>query len=358
MKRIALHDHHVALGGRMVPFAGYEMPVQYSGIIDEHLSVRRNVGVFDVSHMGEFVVRGRDASNWLNRLTVNNVAALEFGQIQYSAMLYPDGGIVDDLLVYRFEGHFLVVVNAANIEKDFAHLESNLVPGIELINISDDITLLAIQGPQAAALVQQIADRPILDTVYYHFVEGEVNGRWAIFSRTGYTGEDGFEVYVRRSDSEVLWNALWEAGRPLGLKPIGLGARDSLRLEVCYCLYGNDIDPTTNPIEAGLGWITKTKKPGGFVGIETVLAAKEQLNRRLVGFTLKEKGIARHGQEIFLDGRKIGVVTSGGFSPVLDRAVGLAYIDKPFDVLGTAVKIDVRGRQIAAEVAETPFYKR
>ncbi len=358
MNHIALEDQHAALGGKMVSFAGFMMPIQYSSIIEEHLHVRNSVGLFDVSHMGEFIVTGKDAEKWLNRMTLNNVSALEIGQIQYSAMLFDNGGIVDDLLVYRFDDHFMVVVNASNIEKDFNWLKDHLEGDVNLKNVSDETTLLAIQGPKAAELVRKIADVATDGVEYYHFCRGHVGGVPVIFSRTGYTGEDGFEIYIDRAHSMTLWNAVWEAGRPLGLKPIGLGARDSLRLEVCYCLYGNDIDQTTNPLEAGLGWITKLKKTGGFVGIEPTLKVKEDPKRKLMGFTLKEKGIARQHSAVFIAGVQVGEVTSGGFSPILDKAVGLAYIAKPFDVVGNEIEIDVRGRRMVAELAPMPFYKR
>jgi aminomethyltransferase len=357
-KHLALHQQHLALGGRMVPFAGFIMPIQYTSIIEEHLAVRENVGLFDVSHMGEFEFRGEDAEAFLNRMTTNNVAKLEVGQVQYSAMLYDNGGVVDDLLVYRFADRFMTVVNAANIQKDWDWLKSHLPNDLEMTDISDDITLLAIQGPRAAELLRQIAGVATDDIVYYHYREGKVGGVSAIISRTGYTGEDGFELYVRRADSVKLWDAIWAAGKPLNLKPVGLGCRDSLRLEACYCLYGNDIDATTNPMEAGLGWIVKAKKPGGFIGLEPVLKAKDGTGRQLVGFTLDDKGIARHGADIYRDGVKIGVVTSGGYSPVLDKPVGMGYINKPYNEIGAKIQIDLRGRMLAARVAPTPFYKR
>ncbi len=358
MNHIALEDQHVALGGKMVPFAGFIMPVQYSSIIEEHLHVRNAVGLFDVSHMGEFIVNGSDAEKWLNRMTINNVSTLEVGQIQYSAMLYDNGGVVDDLLVYRFPDHYMLVVNASNIDKDFDWLSSHLEGDVALRNISDNTSLLAIQGPRAAELVRNIADVPTDDVEYYHFRKGHVKGVPVIFSRTGYTGEDGFEIYVDRANSVTLWDAVWQAGKPLDLKPIGLGARDSLRLEVCYCLYGNDIDNTTTPHEAGLGWITKMKKPGGFVGFEPVLKAKDDPIRKLLGFILTEKGIARQHADVIQDGVKIGEVTSGGFSPILNKAIGLAYINKPHDVIGNEIALDVRGRQVKAVISQTPFYQR
>lgn len=358
MNHIALEAEHHELGGKMVPFAGFMMPIQYSSIIEEHMHVRQAVGLFDVSHMGEFHVSGKDAEKWLNRMTINNVSALEVGQIQYSAMLYDEGGVVDDLLVYRFADHFMVVVNASNIEKDFNWLAEHIDGDVVLRNISDEITLLAIQGPKAEQLVSKIADVKLDDVLYYHYRQGHVMGVPVIFSRTGYTGEDGFEIYIDRAHSKVLWDAVWAAGKEFDLKPIGLGARDSLRLEVCYCLYGNDIDQTINPIEAGLAWITKAKKPGGFIGIEPVLKCKDEPKRKLMGFALLEKGIARQHFPIYIGGVQVGEVTSGGYSPVLDKAVGLGFIAKPFDVIGNQIELDVRGKRLKAELVPTPFYKR
>ena len=357
-KKTALYDHHVALGARMVPFAGYLMPVQYSGIIDEHMAVRKSVGVFDVSHMGEFEVRGGDAERFLNRMTTNNVAKLEPDGIQYSTMLYDDGGIVDDLLVYRLGKHYMMVVNAANIDKDYKWLESHLGGDVELKDISDQITLLAVQGPHAIDLIRKITDEPLDEIKYYNYRMGTVADVETVISRTGYTGEDGFELYIDRESSAQLWDAIFDAGKEFGVKPVGLGARDSLRLEVCFNLYGNDMDETTNPIEAGLGWIVKSKKKGGFIGKEPVLQAKEGTSRKLVGFILKDKGIARHATEIFIDDKRIGHVTSGGFSPMLNKAIGLAYIDKPHTEVRTAIEIDRRGRRMKAEIVQTPFYQR
>lgn len=357
-KHLILHNRHTALGAKMVPFAGYIMPVQYSGIIDEHMAVRKSVGVFDVSHMGEFEVRGADAERFLNRMTTNNVARLEPGGIQYSAMLYDDGGIVDDLLVYCLGKHYMMVVNAANIDKDYKWLESHLGGDVELKDISDQITLLAVQGPHAVDLIRKITDEPLDEIKYYNFKMGRIGGVDALISRTGYTGEDGFELYVNRSASGKLWDAVFIYEQKFGLKPVGLGARDSLRLEVGYCLYGNDIDQTTNPIEAGLGWIVKSKKIGGFIGKEPVLRAKERTSRKLVGFVVNDKGIARQKADVYFDGEKVGYVTSGGFSPMLNKAIGLAYIDKPHTEVGTAIEIDRRGRRMKAEIVQTPFYQR
>ncbi|MDP8239757.1 MAG: glycine cleavage system aminomethyltransferase GcvT [Candidatus Hatepunaea meridiana] len=357
-KKTALYNQHTTLNAKMVPFAGFIMPVQYSGIIDEHLTVRKNVGIFDVSHMGEFEFRGIDAEKFLNRMTTNNVARLEPGDIQYSAMLYDDGGVVDDLLVYRFEDHYMTVVNASNLDKDYEWLKSHLQGDVQMEDISDQTTLLAIQGPKAVELVKRLTDMPLDEIKYYNFRLGQTAGIDTIISRTGYTGEEGFELYVSRDSSASLWEAIFDAGQEFGVKPIGLGARDSLRLEACYNLYGNDMDETTNPIEAGLGWIVKSKKRGGFIGKEPVLKAKQETTRKLIGFILIDKGIARHNTDIYIKGEKVGYVTSGGFSPIMNKAIGLGYVNKPYTDVGNIIEIDLRGRRIKAEIVQTPFYKR
>ncbi|HHE46882.1 MAG TPA: glycine cleavage system aminomethyltransferase GcvT, partial [Bacteroidetes bacterium] len=274
-KKTGLYEQHLAMGAKMVPFAGFIMPVNYSGIIDEHLAVRKNVGVFDVSHMGEFEFRGADARKFLNWITTNNVAHLEPGGVQYSAMLYENGGVVDDLLIYSFDDHYMMVVNASNIDKDFKWIKDHLTGDVQLTDISYQTTLLAVQGPHAVDVLRKITNTPLDEISYYHFRAGKVAEIDALISRTGYTGEDGFELYFKREFSLHTWEALFEAGEEFGIKPAGLGARDSLRLEVCYNLYGNDMDQTTNPIEAGLGWIVKTKKAGGFIGKEQVLKARQ-----------------------------------------------------------------------------------
>jgi len=342
----------------MVPFAGYIMPIQYSGIMEEHRTVRQSVGVFDVSHMGEFIVTGIGAEAFLNKLTTNNVARLAIGQIQYSTMLYDDGGVVDDLLVYRFEDHYMMVVNASNLKKDFDWAKSHLSGEVKINDVSDNYALLAVQGPDSKKVVSKLTDENLDEIVYYTFRVGKIGGRECIISRTGYTGEDGFELYIPRIDSEHIWNAIFEAGQKFGIKPIGLGARDSLRLESAYCLYGNDIDQTTNPIEAGLGWIVKSKKKGGFIGKAQVLLAKENPSRRLIGFNLLGKGIPREHCELYSDGKKVGEVTSGGMSPMLDKGIGMGYVDLPYNKIGTQIEVDVRGRRISAEVVKTPFYTR
>lgn len=371
LKQLALHQQHLALGAKMVPFAGFEMPIQYSSIVEEHLAVRQNVGCFDVSHMGEFWIGGSEAERWLNRMTVNNVAALEVGQAQYSAMLYPDGGIVDDLIVYRFSDHFMMVVNAANIAKDFNWLNEHITEGVELRDISDQVTLLAIQGRNAPKVVGKIFGREATEIKYYHFTEYPLStiikspspssppffGR-VVVSRTGYTGDDGFEIYIDREHSLALWERVWEVGREEGMKPAGLGARDSLRLEAGYALYGNDIDATTNPIEAGLGWITKLNKPENFIGKEAVLSAKSSLKRRLMAFVVEDKLIPRPHFSLLINNETVGYVTSGGFSPILNKPIGMGYVAKPHDQEGNEVIVEGKGRSGKALIVPKPFYKR
>jgi len=355
VKRTPFYAKHVALGGKMVPFAGYLMPIQYRGIMEEHRAVRNGVGVFDVTHMGEFIVKGPGAEAFLNRLTVNNVAALTVGQVQYSAMCYPDGGIVDDLLVYRFADHYMMVVNASNIEKDFAWAQENLTEGAQLSNQSDSTALLAVQGPESFAVLQKLTDVALHNIPFYHFTEGPLAGIEMIISRTGYTGEKGFELYHDPAVSEQLWDALFDAGRDYGIQAVGLGARDTLRLEMKYCLYGNDIDQNTNPLEAGLGWITKLDK-GDFIGRDVLLRIRdEKPSRRLVAFEMQDKGIPRHGYPIMAEDQKIGVVTSGTQSPSLNVGIGLGYVRRDFSRVGTKIAIDIRGRQLPAVVVKPPF---
>ncbi|MFN3821391.1 MAG: glycine cleavage system aminomethyltransferase GcvT [bacterium] len=371
LKRLVLHDEHRALGGKMVPFAGFEMPIHYSSIIDEHLAVRENVGCFDVSHMGEFRISGADAELWLNRMTINNVSALAIGQAQYSAMLYPDGGMVDDLIVYRFSDHWMLVVNAANIAKDFQWLQEHLEGEVKLRDISDEVTLLAIQGRNAVNVVSELFGEEIRELKYYHFQEfpcsvlyisptegGDVFNGKIVVSRTGYTGDDGFEIYIFREYARSLWARLWDAGRRWGMKPAGLGARDSLRLEAGYCLYGNDIDATTNPIEAGLGWITKITKPVDFIGKEAVIKAKADIQRHLVGFVVNGKTLPRPHYDIKVNNQLVGHVTSGGFSPLLQKPIGLGYIKVPYHKEGTPVEISFKERATPGVIVPKAFYKR
>jgi len=360
IKRTAFYDLHKLYGGKIVEFAGFEMPVQYEGIIAEHMAVRNSVGVFDVSHMGEFFVKGKDALAFVQKVTTNDASKLPTGKIQYSSACYEDGGIVDDLLVYCYGDFFMIVVNAANIDKDFAWFEKNTKGfDVELTNRSDDFSLLAVQGRNSLPALQKLTDTNLSDMKYYTFTEGNVAGLDAIISRTGYTGEKmGFEVFTssNKADSEKFWNALFEAGKEFNIKPIGLGARDTLRLEAGYCLYGNDIDKTTNTIEAGLGWITKPAK-GDFNGkakIDSELA--NGVKRKLVGFLVDGRNVARHEHEIHnAEGKKIGHVTSGGPSPVLGKNIGLGYVEKAYSELGTGIKIKIRNDLVDAKVTKIPF---
>ncbi len=332
------------------------MPIRYDGDLAEHRRVRTGVGVFDVSHMGEFFVRGEGALEFLQKVTVNEVSKLAVDQAHYSAMCKPDGGIVDDLIVYRYADKYMLVVNASNLEKDFNWLKSHCPASVKLENKSDDIALLAIQGPKAKDLLQALTRTNLAEIKFYWFREGEVGGMPVTISRTGYTGEKGFELYFENQFAGKIWNAVMREGEKYGIGLAGLGARDTLRLEMKYCLYGNDIDETTHPLEAGLGWITKLTK-GEFFGREVMQKAKsEGLKRKLIGIEVEGKIPARHGYEIFKDDRKIGVVTSGTFSPTLQKAVAMAYVETPYAEHGTALVVNARGRMLAAKVIPTPFY--
>lgn len=357
MKKTAFNNIHKKFGAKLVDFAGYEMPVQYEGIIAEHKAVRESVGVFDVSHMGEVEVRGKDAFDFVQRITTNDVSKLETGDVQYSAMCLKDGGIVDDLLVYNCGDHYMLVINASNIDKDIKWMQENLSGDVTLKNISDETSLLAVQGKNSLATLQKLTDINLSEIEYYKFVTVKIAGQDAIISHTGYTGEKVcFELYTSSDikKSEDLWNAIFEAGKEFGIKPAGLGARDTLRLEHAFRLYGNDMDETNNTIEAGLGWITKPDK-GDFNGKEAVLKAKETQDKKLVGFIVEDRSVARHGQEVFSGDKKIGVVTSGSMSPMLNKNIGLAYIDKGFNKTGTLVEIAVRDKKVKATITKTPF---
>jgi aminomethyltransferase len=357
-KKTAFYNIHKSLGAKIVEFAGFEMPVQYEGIIAEHMAVRKSVGVFDVSHMGEFIVKGKDALSFIQKVTVNDASKLAPGKVQYSAACYQDGGIVDDLLVYRFPDHFMIVVNAANIDKDFAWFEKNKSGEVTLENRSDEYSLLAVQGKNSLPALQKLTDTNLAEMKYYTFKEGKVAGIPAIISRTGYTGEKiCFEIYVSSdlATSEMLWNAIFDAGKEFDIKPIGLGARDTLRLEAGYCLYGNDIDNTTNTIEAGLGWITKPDK-GEFNGKPKIVSELQNgVSRKLVGFVVDGRLMARHGYEIYNDGKKTGHVTSGSMSPVLGKNIGLGYVDKEFAATGKHLSVKIRNDFITSEIVKIPF---
>ncbi len=339
----------------MVPFAGFLMPIQYHSILEEHKRVRSTVGVFDVSHMGEIEIRGENALDFVNYLVTNDVSKLSVNQAQYNAMCYEDGGIVDDLIVYRREDHYLLVVNASNTDKDFEWILKHRPQNVTVENISDSITQLAVQGKKAEAALQKLTEVDLSAIKFYWFREGNLAGVPMIISRTGYTGEPGFELYFDKKYSEEIWNRVFESGAEFDIEPIGLGARDSLRLEKKYCLYGNDIDQTTNPLEAGLGWITKLNK-GDFVGRSAVLKIKEAgLQRKLIGFVVEGRLIPRHGYSLQKDGETVGTVTSGCYSPILEKNIGLAYLRADLCEIGNRFDIMARGKAIPAEVVKTPF---
>lgn len=359
MKNTALTDIHTKLGAKMVPFAGYNMPVQYAGINAEHETVRKGVGVFDVSHMGEFILKGDQALGLIQLVTSNDASKLYDGKVQYSCLPNKDGGIVDDLLVYRIdEKTYMLVVNASNIEKDWNWISSFNTYGVEMKNISDKTSLLAIQGPKATDVLQSLTDVDLASMEYYTFKKGKFAGvDNVLVSATGYTGAGGFEIYFENSNAEHIWNEVFKAGEPYGIKPIGLGARDTLRLEMGFCLYGNDIDDTTSPLEAGLGWITKFSKD--FTNSAALQQQKQDgVQRKLVGFEMIDRGIPRHGYEIVnAEGNPIGVVTSGTQSPSLQKAIGMGYVKTEFAKEGTEVFILIRDNKVKASVVKPPFVK-
>jgi len=346
----------MALNAKLVSFAGYQMPVQYSGIVKEHHAVRKTAGVFDVSHMGEFIVSGPAAEAFLNLVTVNDVTSIKTGQAQYSAMCYEDGGIVDDLLIYRYDDYFMLVVNASNLEKDYNWLSDQLIDGVTIENRSAEISLIALQGPRSRDILRELTDMTVDDIPFYHFLEGQVADKAVTIARTGYTGELGFELYANNEDITIVWDRLMEAGAQYDLLPVGLGARDTLRLEMKFCLYGNDIDKTTNPIEAGLGWITKLGK-SDFIGKLAIIAHKENLRRRLVCIEMQERAVPRSGYKLYRGEEEIGIMTSGTHSPSLNTGIGLAYLNRGFTKSGTEIDVDVRGKLKKAIVVKPPFYK-
>ncbi|WP_461485394.1 glycine cleavage system aminomethyltransferase GcvT [Pedobacter sp.] len=360
MKNTALTEKHIALGAKMVPFAGYNMPVQYEGINVEHATVRNAVGVFDVSHMGEFILKGEHALDLIQRVTSNDASKLYDGKIQYSYLPNEDGGIVDDLLVYRIdEKTYMLVVNASNIEKDWNWIQKFNNKGVEMHNISDQTSLLAIQGPKAADALQSLTDMDLASMEYYTFKKGKFAGvDNVLVSATGYTGAGGFEVYFENQYADQIWEAVFKAGAEFGIKPIGLGARDTLRLEMGFCLYGNDIDDTTSPFEAGLGWVTKFTKE--FTNSAALLAEKEAgVARKLVGFEMVDRGIPRHDYIVVdAEGNQIGKVTSGTQSPSLQKAIGMAYVTKDFAKEGTEIFIDIRNNKVKAKIVKFPFLKK
>ncbi len=359
MKKIQLHDTHVALGAKIVPFAGFEMPVQYEGVNVEHETVRNGVGVFDVSHMGEFLLTGPKALDLIQKISTNDATALFPGRAQYSCMPNNDGGIVDDLIIYQIKDEqYLLVVNASNIEKDWNWISSHNDMGVEMRNLSDDYSLLAIQGPKAVEAMQTLTSIDLSAIKYYHFeVADFAEIEHVIISATGYTGSGGFEIYCKNSEVQQVWDKVFEAGASFGIKPIGLAARDTLRLEMGFCLYGNDIDDTTSPLEAGLGWITKFTKD--FVNSDNLKAQKEAgVKRKLVAFELIDKGIPRHDYEIAdSQGNIIGKVTSGTMSPSLKKAIGLGYVTVENSAVDSEIFVVIRDKHIKAKVVKLPFYK-
>ena len=360
LRRTPLYEAHVAAGGKIVDFAGWEMPVQYKGLIDEHRAVRTAAGLFDCSHMGEFAIAGPGALEFVQSFTPNDVSKLALGRIHYSALLTPEGTFIDDLLVYRMgDEEFMLVVNASNIEGDFAWIASLPRPAsVTLENRSDEFALLALQGPRSVAILQPLTATPLAPIKYYGFAHGEVAGRKAILSRTGYTGEDGFEIFVAPQDATDLWRALFAAGESAGLVPAGLGARDTLRLEAGMALYGHEIDRATTPWDARLDWTVKLEK-GDFIGRAALVAARARgESRHLVGYEVEGRGIARQGCAIIKDGQQVGVITSGTWSPTFEKALGMGYVPVAMAAVGTPIEIDVRGKLLQARVTALPFYKR
>lgn len=366
LKRTPLYEVHKKLGARMVDFAGWEMPVQYSGIMDEHRAVRSSAGIFDVSHMGEIRIKGKGAFNLLQFLTVNDVSKLKDNECQYSMMCYPDGGIVDDLLVYRLsEKEFMLCVNASNAEKDYHWIIKNLTAGksgtafteVEVENISDSTGQISIQGKNAEAILQRISDADLSELKFYCVERLNIDRVNVLVSRTGYTGEDGFEIYIRNEDAIRIWNALSEAGKDYNMKPVGLGARDTLRLEMKYPLYGNDINEKTTPLEACVGWVVRLDK-GDFVGRETLKKQNGKgVTRKLIGFEMTDKGIPRPHYQIFKESQLIGEVTSGTMSPSLNKAIGIGYVKAEMSGIGEEIKIKIRENYQKAVIISTPFYK-
>ena len=359
MKNIALNDKHIKLGAKMVPFAGYNMPLQYLGLTQEHLAVRNSVGVFDVSHMGEFIVRGSEALDLIQKISTNDASKLEVGKVQYSCMPNGRGGIVDDLLIYKMDKEvYMLVVNASNIQKDWDWIQKNNSFKAELQDISERTTLLAIQGPKAAQAMQALTEINLSEMVYYTFEKGKFAGvNNVLVSATGYTGSGGFEIYFDNLHANKIWDAVMKAGEAMGISPAGLGARDTLRLEKGFCLYGNDIDDSTSPIEAGLGWITKFTKD--FIDSKTLAKQKENgVERKLAAFKMIDRGIPRQGYIINdSEGNKIGQVTSGTSSPSLKMGIGMGYVTKSLSKVASEIYIEIRGKQLKAEIVKLPFVK-
>ena len=355
MKHTILYDKHIGFNAKMVPFAEFSMPLQYTGITDEHNAVRTSVGVFDVSHMGEFTISGNDAENFLQLLTTNDINKLAIGRAQYSTMCLENGGIIDDLVIYRFDDHYMMVVNAANIGSDFQWISNKIKGDVTLRDISDETNLIAVQGPESGGLLHGITDHNPSELKFYHFIETNVAGYPVVLSRTGYTGELGFEIYGNDESILAIWDKLFDT-QELQVLPIGLGARDTLRMEMKYTLYGMDIDRGTTPIEAGLRWITKFDK-GAFIGRQSLMDENIEYKKRLVCFEMMERAVPRHNYEIFVNEKQIGMVTSGTQSPSLNKGIGLGYVEMEYANPGTKIDIDIRGRKKSATIMKPPLYK-
>jgi aminomethyltransferase len=357
MRRTPLFEKHEALGAKMVPFAGYDMPIQYEGIVAEHRAVRGHAGLFDLSHMGEFFFKGRGAGATIDRLVSSDIAGLAVGQARYGLLTNERGTIIDDVIVYRIsDGEYMMVVNAANIAKDRAHVLAHLNDDVRFDDRSYSTALVAIQGPRAAEILTSHTDADVRSVPSFGVTQGRVSGVRATLARTGYTGEDGFEVFVANADAEKVWDGLLAAGRAEGVKPIGLGARDTLRLEARFSLYGNDIDETTDPIESGLGWTCKLDKE--FIGRDVIAAKKAEGPKRKIAGLVIEGGVARHGHEVTQNGEVVGHVTSGTYGPTVEKNIALAYVPTPLSKVGTALGVRIRGKDVPATVVKTPFYRR
>ena len=355
MKRTSLYDKHISLNAKMVPFAGYSMPMSYTGIIDEHNAVRNMIGVFDVSHMGEFKISGKGAESFLQLLTINDVKKISTGQAQYSALCLSNGGIVDDIVLYHFEEYYMMVVNAANIKDDYNWLLENSNEDVVIENISENLNLIAVQGPKSAVILNDVLDCNLNQLKYYNFIQLIFNGDSLIVSRTGYTGELGFEIYGNSESIVSLWDNIFDY-KKLKVMPVGLGARDTLRLEMNYALYGMDISRSINPIEAGLGWITSFNK-GDFIGRDALLLEKNENHKRRISFEMLERAVPRNNYDIIIDGNIVGKVTSGTQSPTLDKGIGIGYIQVDHSAPGTEISIDIRSREKLAVIVPPPFYK-
>jgi aminomethyltransferase len=353
MMQTPLYQKHIILNARMVDFTGYQMPIQYSGIIQEHLAVRNSCGIFDVCHMGELIVSGVGAEDLLNYITVNDVKSMSVGDAQYSAMCYENGGIIDDILIYKYADKYMLVVNSSNLEKDFSWLKKYKRDDVELIDISAETGLIALQGPDSRNILQKCVELDLTDIPFYTFIENNIGGFNATFARTGYTGELGFEIYADKDDIGQIWDIIMDSG---DVTPCGLACRDTLRMEMKFCLYGNDIDDATNPIEAGLGWITKLNKDK-FIGKNSLLLAKENRIRYLTAFKMDERAVPRKGYSIYADGNKVGKVTSGTQSPSLQKGIGLGYVQFGKHKVGMELDLDIRGIMKKATIIKPPFYK-